>query len=241
MDARRRPAYRLGMVNASDRPTAGTPSATRRGGVALAVLVAAAALTACGSTSGGPATTTTTGGSTGTGQAGSTTPPSPTGGSGGNATSTAKPCTAGQLRAVGTLQGAAGSRVGELTVSDFSDTACTLTGRPAITLLDPHLKPIHGVHFGDAPAAWQADAQPPPPGWPTVTITPKSAAIVRIRWVNWCPQGRAAPLWTLALASGPPIDVQGGMEEPGAPPCNGPGMPALVEVGPFEPAADEQG
>jgi hypothetical protein len=215
MDDGRRATYGFSMVNAR----------LTHGGAALAALVAAVALTACGTTSSAPATSTT-GGSTHTPSA--------------DSTDTAAPCTAGQLRAVGALQGAAGSRVGEITVSDFSDTACTLTGRPAITLLDPRLKPIHGVRFDAAPAAWQADGQPPPPGWPTVTITPKTAAIFRIRWVNWCPQGRAQPLWTLALGSGPAIDVQGGMEEPGAPPCNGPGMPALVEVGPFEPAADEQ-
>src|SRR5438552_1752166 len=78
----------------------------------------------------------------------STTPASAQTGGSGTGTSSTPACTGGQLRAVGSMQGAAGSREGTITVSNFSSTRCTLRGRPTITLLDGHLQPITtGVAF----------------------------------------------------------------------------------------------
>src|SRR5262245_31569920 len=48
-------------------------------------------------------------------------------------------CTGGQLRATGSMEGAAGSREGGVTLTNFSDTTCTLQGRPTVELLDPNL------------------------------------------------------------------------------------------------------
>jgi hypothetical protein len=143
-------------------------------------------------------------------------------------------CSPGQLRAVGTLEGAAGSREGAITVSNFSDVTCTLQGQPTITLLDNKLKPItSGVTYSSSPPGWQVNASPTPPGWPVVTIAPGQAASVRIRWSNWCPAGRSAPLWQLGVPQGN-IDVNG-FDAALPPPCNGPGQPTTIEVGPFEP------
>ena len=134
-------------------------------------------------------------------------------------------CTAGQLRAVGSMQGAMGSREGGITLTNFSDTTCTLQGTPTIELLDQNLQPItSGVTFSASPA-----------GWPVVTLHAGDAALVRIRWGNWCPQGRAAPLWRVDIPGGGSVDVVNGMDQLGPPPCNGPGLPSTVEVGPFEP------
>ena len=145
-------------------------------------------------------------------------------------------CAAGQLRAVGTLEGAAGSREGAVVITNFSDKTCTLEGSPTITLLDEQLNPItSGVSFSTSPAGWQVDASPRPVGWPVVTLAPGDAASVRLRWSNWCPQGRAAPLWKIGIPSGGTIDGNG-LDAVGAPPCNGPGSPSTIEVGPFEPA-----
>jgi Domain of unknown function (DUF4232) len=152
------------------------------------------------------------------------------------ATSTVSPsaCSAGQLRAVGTLEGAAGSREGAITVSNFSDVTCTLQGQPTITLLNHKLKPItSGVTYSTTPAGWEVNASPTPPGWPVVTIAPGQAASVRIRWSNWCPDGRPAPLWQLGVPQGA-VDVNG-FDAALPPPCNGPGQPTTIEVGPFEP------
>jgi Protein of unknown function (DUF4232) len=160
----------------------------------------------------------------------STTPPATT-----TPTVAAAACSAGQLRAVGTLEGAAGSRGGAITLTNFSDTTCTLQGQPTITLLNHKLKPITaGVTYSPAPASWVVNASPTPPGWPVVTIAPGQAASVRIGWSNWCPDGRPAPLWQLSVPQGGSVDVYG-LDAAFPPPCNGQGQPSTIEVGPFEP------
>jgi len=146
-------------------------------------------------------------------------------------------CTSGQLRAVGSMEGAAGSREGTIGLTNFSDATCTLQGTPAIDLLDQNLQPItSGVVFSSSPAGWEANAQPEPPGWPVVTLAPFDAASFRLRWGNWCPDGRAAPLWRVEIPGGGTVDVVNGMDQVGSPPCNGQGQPSTIEVGPFEPA-----
>ncbi|MEA2460609.1 MAG: hypothetical protein QOH90_786 [Actinomycetota bacterium] len=134
------------------------------------------------------------------------------------------------------MEGAAGSREGSLAVSNFSDTTCTLSGTPEITLLDDNLDPItSGVVFSPSPAQWEADGSPQPQSWPTVTLNPGDAASVRIRWSNWCPDGRSAPLWRIQFSDGGYLDVNG-MDAVAPPPCNGATQPSTIEVGPFEPA-----
>jgi hypothetical protein len=144
-------------------------------------------------------------------------------------------CTVDDLRANGTLLGAAGSLEGAIDLSNYSDHTCTLKGRPSIVLLNQHLRPIQsGINYIAALPGWKADAAPKPAGWPVVTLKPGKAASSRIRWGNWCPQGRAAPLWQVRLPDGETVDVKNGMEGL-SPPCNGPGQPSTIEVGPFEP------
>src|ERR1041384_2436607 len=110
------------------------------------------------------------------------------------ATATISACTSGQLRAVGSLQGAAGSREGAIRFTNYSSKTCTLQGTPAITLLDQNLRPItSGVTFTWSPPGWKANALPQPAGWPVVTVASFHSASVRTRWSNWC--GRTAPLW----------------------------------------------
>jgi hypothetical protein len=143
-------------------------------------------------------------------------------------------CAASDLRANGTLLGAAGSREGVIDVANLSDTTCTLQGRPRVTLLQSAGHAItSGITFLKADAGWMVDGETKPAGWPVVTLHPGDSASVRVRWGNWCPQGRAAPLWELGIPGGGQVAVQNGMEEP--PPCNGETEPSTVEVGPFEP------
>jgi hypothetical protein len=154
-----------------------------------------------------------------------------------SSTSAVSSCAPAQLRAVGSMQGAAGSREGGVTLTNFSDTTCALQGTPAITLLNRNLQPITtGVTFDSSPPGWVADGSPQPAGWPVVTLQPGDAALVRIRWTNWCPQGRVAPLWRVEIPGGGTVDVVNGMDQLPPPPCNGPGQPSTIEVGPFEPA-----
>jgi hypothetical protein len=134
------------------------------------------------------------------------------------------------------MTGAAGSREGGVTLTNFSDTTCTLQGTPTITLLDQNLQPItSGVAFSSSPPGWQANGSPQPAGWPVVAIKGFDSASIRIRWGNWCPQGRAAPLWRIDIPGSGSVDVVNGMDQSSAPPCNGSGQPSTVEVGPFEP------
>jgi hypothetical protein len=148
-------------------------------------------------------------------------------------------CTSGQLRAVGSMEGAAGSREGGVRFTNFSDTTCTLQGTPTITLLDGNLEPITtGVTFSSSPPGWEANASPQPAGWPVVTVHPGDSAFVRIRWGNWCPQGRAAPLWRINIPGGGYVNAYG-MEAVPPPPCNGAGLPSTIEVGPFEPGTGQ--
>jgi Protein of unknown function (DUF4232) len=152
--------------------------------------------------------------------------------------STIASCTSAQLRAVGSMQGAAGSREGALSLTNFSDVTCTLQGRPTITLMDGNLKPItSGVTFTPSPPGWRVNGSPQPAGWPVVTLRSGDSASVRIRWSNWCPDGRPAPLWRVAIPGGGTVDVVNGMDAVSPPPCNGPGQPSTIEVGPFEPGA----
>ena len=144
-------------------------------------------------------------------------------------------CTSAQVRAVGSMQGAAGSREGGIRFENLSDKTCTLRGTPAITLLDQNLMPnTSGVTFSSSPPGWVVNGSPEPAGWPVVTVHPGEYASIRIRWSNWCPDGRAAPLWRVAMPGGGTVDVNG-LDAVTPPPCNGPGQPSTIEEGPFEP------
>jgi hypothetical protein len=156
-----------------------------------------------------------------------------------SATTTTPPCTAGQLRALGSLSGAAGSRIGGITLTNYSNKACTLTGRPVLELFDSHGRITTGLSFVASSATWQVNASPQPSGWPVVTLkamgSSPNSAYFRLRWSNWCPQGRSAPLWRVAIPGSSTVDVVNGMDQINPPPCNGPSMPSTIEVGPFEP------
>ena len=197
-------------------------------GVAVTVVVLAGAAFAGVRALGGPVAREPGAGPPGT----SSTPPS---------ASPDAPCMSAQLRAVGSFEGAAGSREGAIAVTNRSDEPCTLRGTPAITLLDQNLEPItSGIQFTDAPPGWVANGLPTPAGWPVVNLAPGGSASVsasvRIRWSNWCPDGRAAPAWRMEAPGGGTAPVSG-LDSLGPPPCNGPGQPSTVEVGPFEPSA----
>jgi hypothetical protein len=145
------------------------------------------------------------------------------------------PCASGQLRAVASIEGAAGSRQGAITVTNTSDQTCTLQGDASVELFDQGLNPITaGVVFGATQASWQIEGSSQPPGWPVVTLSQGESASVRISWSNWCPDGRAVPLWRLDIPNGGNLDVTG-FEAAGPPPCNGPGLPSTIDLGPFEP------
>jgi hypothetical protein len=155
----------------------------------------------------------------------------------GTPTSTIPVCRLASLDSRQSLEGAAGSREGFIRLTNFSDTTCTLQGRPAITLVNSNRKPItSGVTFSSSPPGWRANGLPKPAGWPVVTLRRGYSADVRIRWSNWCPDGRSAArlAWRLGIPGGGTVDVSNGVDAGSPPPCNGPGLPSTIEEGPFE-------
>jgi hypothetical protein len=135
------------------------------------------------------------------------------------------------------MEGAAGSREGAVQLTNLSDQTCTVEGTPTIELSEEGGDSItSGVEFSSGPPGWKVDGSPEPDGWPTVTLDPGDAASMRVRWSNWCPQGRPAPLWRIELPGGT-VDVMG-LDAAAPPPCNGEDQPSTIEVGPFEPAPE---
>ncbi|MEP6973533.1 MAG: DUF4232 domain-containing protein [Actinomycetota bacterium] len=143
-------------------------------------------------------------------------------------------CSPMQLAATTSLQGAAGSRDGEIHVKNVSVETCTLEGSPTLELLDGSGAAIEtGVTIDASPAGWVVNDSPEPAGWPVVTLAPGEHAAVRIGWSNWC--GDPNVYWRLSLpTTGGLPEAYPGPEE--VPPCNGPGQPSVIEVGPFEPS-----
>jgi hypothetical protein len=144
-------------------------------------------------------------------------------------------CVAADLRASASLQGAAGSVVGSIDVTNVGARTCTLEGRPLLTIFS---SPGHEVTLrvvGTAPQ-WKADGASPPRGWPVVRLRPRAAAAIRVQWTNACPQLAGPALWSVDLGSGNgTLDVFGA-DAVSPPPCNGPALPSTLEVGPFEPS-----
>jgi len=144
------------------------------------------------------------------------------------------PCTSVHLRAIVSMEGAAGSREGTIELTNTSAT-CTLKGTPPLTLLDRNMDPIvSGITFVSVPAGWEVGGSPQPPGWPVVDLAPDDSASVRVRWSNWCADGNGTPLWRIAIPGSGEVDVEG-IDATTVPPCNGADLPSTIEVGPFEP------
>ena len=144
-------------------------------------------------------------------------------------------CTAGELQATANLDGAAGSLVGSIDVTNHGDRTCTLEGHPSVTLTDPSGS-LLSLEVQPVDARWQVDQAPRPAGWPVVTLRPGSVASIRIRVSNVCPQLEEAPRWTIDLTEG-----RGSLDVAGAdatPTCNGAAEPSTLEVGPFEPGGE---
>lgn len=145
-------------------------------------------------------------------------------------------CVAADLQATAALRGAAGSVVGSIDLSNLSGQTCTLEGRPFLTLFGSAGHEV-SVHVVDVAPQWQADGASPPDGWPVVSLRPGSAASIRVRWANACPQLTGPALWRVDLGNGSgTLDVSGA-DTTYPPPCNGAGEPSTLEVGPFEPSA----
>jgi hypothetical protein len=149
----------------------------------------------------------------------------------------AAPCNGRELRVSAALQAAAGSRVGSLVFTNRTARTCTLRSTPVIRLFAQGSVPIvAGVTFASSPPQWVVNHLPRPRGWPVVTVPAGGAATDRIGWSNWCANGGEVPVWRMEAGDGETVIVAG-LDAVSVPPCNGPGQPTTIEVGPFEPRA----
>ena len=156
------------------------------------------------------------------------------GDSGSSAPSTA--CAAPNLRAEVSLGGAMGSVEGLIRVTNIGGATCTLSGRPIVSIFSSQGDELP-LQVTESEPQWQADGAPQPAGWPVVSLQPGSAASVRVRWSNACPQLSGPASWKLDIGNGGgTLDVSGA-DASLVPPCNGPSEPSTLEVGPFEPRA----
>ena len=143
-------------------------------------------------------------------------------------------CSPLQITATPVLEGAMGSREGSIALKNVSVDTCTLEGTPTLTLLDGSGVTIDsGITFDKVEATWVVNDAPRPDGWPVVTLAGGEHADVRFSWSNWC--GDPSVYWRLALPAGGQMEVYPGPEA--LPPCNGPGQPSVIEIGPVEPSS----
>jgi hypothetical protein len=92
-------------------------------------------------------------------------------------------CTAGQLRASGGLQGAAGSQLGGMSVTNRAATACALPSKPRVSLAWRGRKlAVRQVPF---PRGWLR-TQYPAPLTRVRVLAPRHTAYVVLQWWNWC-------------------------------------------------------
>lgn len=146
------------------------------------------------------------------------------------------PCAAADLQATAALEGAMGSREGEIVVTNASDAACTLEGTPDLQLLDGAGGSIvQEVVVSATDASWLVNGDPQPHGWPVVTVPPGEQASVRLRWSNWCRDQLPASGELSIGQQADAIAVEGIAADP--PPCNGSSQPSTMEIGPFEPSS----
>lgn len=142
-------------------------------------------------------------------------------------------CAASQLRARLFLQGATGSLVGGVNLTNRSGKACSLVGRPRIS-------------FPGATARWRAKPiarQKLPyavlldPVGSLRALAPGKTATVTIWWSNWCPRGAGAAVRPVAIRLGLPGGTAVPLTSRVGPRCDQPSAPSLVSVSPFQPAA----
>ena len=129
-----------------------------------------------------------------------------------------------------------GSVEGSIRLTNVGAGTCTLSGRPTVSIFSSTGHDV-SPQVTEGEPQWQADGAPEPAGWPVVSLQPGSAASVRVRWSNACPQLSGPASWKLDLGKGGgTLDVSGA-DASLVPPCNGPSEPSTLEVGPFEPSA----
>lgn len=140
------------------------------------------------------------------------------------------PCTAANLNASTSLQGATQSIVGPIVFTNTSATACTVQGIPGVQLQDKN---------GAALAVTQINQTNPPPA--LVTLQPGQQATVNIFWTNFCAAdthpGHYSAKVTIPGDSALTAVLQDVSNTPTPPPpCQASSEPSTLTVGSFQAA-----
>lgn len=153
--------------------------------------------------------------------------------SGGSVNSKTPVCAAADLRGRAAFQGATGSRLGGLTVTNSASVACSLPSKPRISLVSNGRRlAVREVAF---PPHWLERMNPK---WatPVRTLQPGQSVEVVLQWWNWCgpPHTGTSTIKVSVdlLLPNQPAALQTAVAEPVTPPyCNGP--PSTLRVSPF--------
>jgi hypothetical protein len=142
-----------------------------------------------------------------------------------------KACAASDLSGQVSLEGATGSAVGSIIVTKETGSACTLTGRPTVRLLDSDQDAL-AVRQDETQAWWEVEGLEAPKDWPVVTLRTGQSARIRTAWSNFCSDRPVVAAWEVVLHDGATLILP----PPELPPmCTGPDLPSAIQVGPVEP------
>jgi hypothetical protein len=145
-------------------------------------------------------------------------------------------CVPADLRATAGLQGATGSELGGVSVTNASHRTCALPVTPQVSLVWHGQKlAVRQVAF---PLGWLRSEYPH--GLMRVRLLkPRLTAFVVLQWWNWCgprPWGRGHLQGFVQLRlPGQPNSIMARLRETAAPYCNRP--PSTLRVSPFLPQA----
>jgi hypothetical protein len=133
----------------------------------------------------------------------------------------ASPCRAADLEATVFLQGAGGAMVGGVTLTNAGFTACSLVGRPKISLAGTRTWPM--------PLPRPAPEVVRDPMSSLRALRPKRRARFALHWSNWCARRPATA--TIALPGGDRLRLWLGQP----PRCESAASPSALGVSPFVP------
>jgi hypothetical protein len=149
-------------------------------------------------------------------------------------------CRARDLHARLFLQGATGSLVGGVELTNAASSPCSLLGRPRISLTGPAAArtPWHVRRI--ARSSGPPDALVDPPG-SLRSLRPGKSAVVSLYWSNWCGPGSRPAGGPGTPPAGVEIRPPGGgslvLPVARAPRCDAPLFWSVLSVAPFAPAA----
>ena len=148
----------------------------------------------------------------------------------------APPCHASQLGSRLSLQGATGSLVGGVDLTNGGPRACALLGRPAVSFVGA-TEPV--MVLAAAPQTGPDDALLDSPG-SLRALAPGKTALVTLWWSNWCGRGADSGgrggVPPTAIRLGLPGGTVVVLPLRGASRCDDPHAPSTIQVGPFQPA-----